>query len=540
MIFQTTDIPRMLPELMLLVLALLVLGSDVLERWGSEPAAIRERALASANLAATGLAMVLVIALVQSRLLFTVPEPIGNPVVDVLINIGRNLQLGGAAGPPILSAFAVDGMTHIGRLLLIGSALLAVLLTRDRPPLAQPGEFYSLILFAVLGMCLMAGAVEFILMFLALELSSLALYVLAGYTREHRASSEAGLKYFLFGVTSSAVLLYGIALTYGFVVSQARPGDLVISTLFSKVAAAVSVASVESRPLLILAMLLVIGGVSYKIAAVPFHSWAPDVYQGAPGPVVALLASASKVAGFLLLYRLLGTAFPGAAGTPSVAAFEGWTAILSVIALLTLLVGNLGALPQRNARRMLAYSSIGHAGFLLLGMLLQLPNASGQQFGTASFLYYLGTYALTSIVVFGALDAAARITGGDDIDDLRGLWQRSPLLTIVLTLALASLAGLPPLAGFWAKFFVFVGAWQAGAGWAVAVALALTVVALGYYARILRTMWMTDPAADAAPIATLPTQRAALIVAAALVLALGLFPNLVWGALEGAVLVAER
>jgi NADH-quinone oxidoreductase subunit N len=286
-------------------------------------------------------------------------------------------------------------------------------------------------------------------------------------------------------------------------------------------------------------MIFIIAGMGYKLAVVPFHSWSPDVYQGAPTPITAFIATASKTAGFILLYRVLATAFPSIAGTAGVG-FNGWASLLALIALATMLVGNLSALPQTNAKRLLAYSSIGHAGFLLLALLLwgsTLP--ADRTFGAAALLYYLITYTLTNLGAFGALAVIAEAVGGDDMRDLDGLWKRNIGLALMFTLLVLSLAGVPPLAGFWAKFFVFMTGYKAGAVWLVAIAVTMTIVSLYYYLRFLKAMWFNEPS-SLEPVSTPPSMNATLIVATALVTLLGLFPGVVWGILGQAALIAGR
>lgn len=538
MSFQITDIPRILPELMLLLLAMLVLGSDILTRWGQNAKAQVERAKEAGQLTAVGLGLVLIVALVQSRFLFVVPDPTGGPL-DVLLTLGRNLQAGGPGGPALLGAFATDEFTMLARMTFIGAALLATLLAMGYRFTANPGEFYSLLLFATLGMSLMAAATEFILAYLALELSSIALYVLAGYFRENERSSEAGLKYFLFGSLSSAIFLYGISLVYGFVASenQKAGGTPIIATLFAEVGR-LATGEAASSPLLTLGIIFIVAGLGYKISVVPFHTWAPDVYQGAPPPVTAFLSTASKAAGFLLLYRLLTTAFPGAVGTPRLEEFSGWTSLLAIIALATVLVGNLGALPQTNARRLLAYSSIGHAGFVLLAILLWTSTSPvDRAFGTAALFYYLIAYTITNLGSFGVLAVLSDAVGGDDLKDLNGLWQRNLPLALMMTILILSLAGIPPLAGFWAKFFVFMAGFQAGAAPLVAIAIVMTVVSLYYYLRFLKAMWM-NPATSTEPIVTPRVANAAIIISTVLVVVMGVLPNLVWGVLSSASAIA--
>lgn len=540
MSFQLTDIPRILPELMLLLLALLVVGSDVLTRWGRDPKAQAERAREAGQLTAIGFGLVFVVALIQSRLLFTVPDPTGGPL-DVLLTLGRNLQAGGPGGPALLGAFATDEFTMVARLTFIGAALLTSLLAMGYRLTANPGEFYSLLIFSTLGMSLMAAATEFILAYLALELSSIALYVLAGYFRESDRSPEAGLKYFLFGSLSSAIFLYGISLVYGFVASenQKAGGTPIIATLFSEVGR-LATGEAAGSPLLTLGILFIVAGLGYKISVVPFHSWAPDVYQGAPPPVTAFLSTASKTAGFLLLYRLLTTAFPGAVGAPRLETFGGWTSLLAILALVTVIIANLAALPQTNARRLLAYSSIGHAGFVLLAILLWTSSSQvDRDFGTAALFYYLITYTITNLGSFGVLAVVSGAIGSDDLSDMNGMWRRNLPLTLMMTILILSLAGIPPLAGFWAKFFVFMAGYQAGAVPVVAIAVVMTVVSLYYYLRFLKAMWM-NPAPTTTPIVTPRIANAAIVVSTILVVLLGIAPNLIWGTLNSATAFAGR
>src|SRR5690242_13885938 len=326
----------MLPELMLLVVALLVLGSDILERWSSEPEEQARRGRAAGELTASMLGLVFVVALVQSKYLFIIGEPREggglNAILNLFINLGRNLQAGGPGGEPILGAFTTDNLTMIARLIFIGAAFLTTLLALDYRPSGNPGEFYALIAFSTAGMCFMAASSELIMAYVSLELSSISLYILAGYFRNDKLSSEAGLKYFLFGALSSGILLYGMSLAYGFTASMNRAGggQPIIGTLFSEIAKA-GTAAQGGAALLTLAMIFVVAGIGYKVAVVPFHSWSPDVYQGAPTPITAFVSTASKTAGFILLYRVLAAAFPSIAGSPALTNFGGWTSLLALI-----------------------------------------------------------------------------------------------------------------------------------------------------------------------------------------------------------------
>jgi NADH-quinone oxidoreductase subunit N len=538
MAFQLRDVPRLLPELMLLLLALMVLITDVLERWGSTTEAKEERTRSSGSLAALGLGLTFVITLVQSRYLFTVPEPQTDDILSRLLSIVYNLQQAGPGEPPILGAFANDNLAVIARLTFTGAAFLATLLSLGYRTYDNPGEFYALILFSTAGMCIMAAATELILAFVALELSSIALYVLAGYFRDDKRSVEAGMKYFLFGTLSSAILLYGMSLAYGFTASAnvSSGTGSPIGTLFSTIAEAGR--ATPDSTLLTMAMVFIIAGIGYKITVVPFHAWSPDVYEGAPTVMTAFISTASKTAGFILLFRLLTTAFPAAGGT--VGLTSGWTSMLTFLALLTIVVGNLSALPQTNAKRLLAYSSIGHAGFLLMALLLWNSEAVGAEtFSTQALLYYLIAYTLTNLGVFGGLAIIAHAVGGDNIDDLNGLSRRNLSLAVMLTILVLSLAGVPPLSGYWGKFFVFMTGYRAGAIWLVVVAVVMTVVSLYYYLRLLKAMWLNPPT-DTTPIETPRPMNAALIISTVLVIVLGVVPNLVWNILGQASEIASR
>ncbi|WP_298404505.1 NADH-quinone oxidoreductase subunit N [uncultured Chloroflexus sp.] len=527
--FQLTDIPRLLPEILLLVLALLVLGSDILEKWGRTPEAQLERVKSSASLTSIGLVMVLAVALLQSGYLYQLPE---TAPVNFFTNIIRNLQSGGPGGDPVAGVFVVDHLTMIARLLIIGSALLISLLCLDVRPTAHPGEFYALIVFATLGMCLMVGAKELLLAYLAIELTSIPLYLLAGYFRNEARSAEAGLKYFLFGAISSAILLYGMSIAFGAALNgvsgAANMNDL---TRFDRIGAFTP----SGGGLITLAMLFIVAGMGYKLAVVPFHAWSPDVYEGAPTPITAFISTASKAAGFILLFRLLTETFPAMAGAPVLGeAAGGWTGVLAVLALLTVVFGNLAALPQNNAKRLLAYSSIAHAGFVVLGLLAW---AAAQQFdreqGLVALLYYLIIYSLTNIGAFGALALIGQQVGGDDFEHLRGLARRNLPLALLFTVCILSLAGIPPLGGFFAKFYIFMAGWQSGATWLVVIAVVMTIVSLYYYLRLLKVMFI-EPAVDMTPVPMSRGVAAALTITAVGVLALGIFPNVILSVLERA------
>ncbi|MCX7790735.1 MAG: proton-conducting transporter membrane subunit, partial [Chloroflexaceae bacterium] len=263
-----------------------------------------------------------------------------------------------------------------------------------------------------------------------------------------------------------------------------------------------------------------------------FHGWAPDVYQGAPTPITAFISTASKAAGFILLLRLLTTAFPSLSGGASLADLGGWTSLVAFLALLTVVVGNLAALPQTNAKRLLAWSSVAHAGFVLLALVAwAAPQPFDRDQGAAALLYYVVVYTLTNLGAFGALAAINLLVGGDEIADLNGLARRNLGLATLFTLCILSLAGIPPLAGFFAKFYVFMAAWQGGARWLVVVAVITTLISLYYYLRLLRAMFIAPPPSET-PLPAPPAIMAAVVVAVVPLIVVGLFPNLILGVIS--------
>ncbi len=535
-LFHVADIPRILPEILLLVLAILVLASDVFEKWATDEEGQRERNRASALLTIIGLGLIFVIVLLQSGFLYQVPP---DAPQGFFTNILRNLQGGLNTMFPVAGAFATDQFTMISRLIFIASAMLTAIITIDHRPENQPAEFYALILFSTLGMCLMAGSTELILAYLGVEMTSIPLYVLAGYfQKDTKTSSEAGMKYFLFGALSSAILLYGMSLVYGYTASTVAAAPEA-NTLTHFAVIAQNITSGTDSPLLTLGMLFIIGGIGYKIAVVPFHGWSPDVYQGASTPMTGFISTASKAAGFLLLYRMLIGAFPALTGSASLAGpFGGWASVLAILAIATLVIGNLAALPQTNAKRLLAYSSIAHAGFVMMGLIAwAAPLASDRAMGASSLLYYLIVYTFTNLGAFGALAVVSMHLGGDDMKDLDGLARRNLSLAVLLTICVLSLAGIPPLAGFMAKFYVFMAAWQSGAWWLVISGVFTTVISLYYYLRMLKSMFIHAPSSNE-PIPIPRAMNVSIIIATLLVMALGIYPNMVLTSIDQAATIA--
>ncbi len=358
----------------------------------------------------------------------------------------------------------VDSAGFIFRLLFISAAALTSLITIDHPGLSGRGEFYALLLVSTLGMTLMASAADLIMIFLAIETTSMPLYILAGFLIKDKKSVESGLKYFLFGVGTSTVMLFGFSYIYG----------LTGTTQLYEIGSAMSTGEI---PVLMMAgtMILVLVGFGFKISAVPFHFWAPDVYEGAPTPIAGFLSTASKAAGFAVLMRVLSGIYPSI--TPL------WTILISVLAVASMVIGNFLALAQKNIKRLLAYSSIAQAGYMLIGV------AAGTSLGLSAATYYLLAYLLTNIAAFGVVHIVGKSTGTDDISAYAGLSRRSPGLAFVMLIALLSLAGIPPFAGFIGKVLVFTAAMQADMAWLAILGVLNSIVALYYYLVIMKTMY---------------------------------------------------
>lgn len=365
----------------------------------------------------------------------------------------------------------------------------------------NPGEYVTLVLLSTTGMMLVAAARDLLLIFVALELLSLSLYVLAAFAKSSPRSAEAALKYYLFGGMSAAFLLFGFSYLYGIA------GTTGLAGIASALAAG-------TTPLAVVALVLVAVGLGFKVAVVPFHLWAPDTYQGAPTPVAALIASGSKVASFAVLIAVTTALIPSA----------GWTVVLLAMAVASILLGNLAALVQTSVRRLLAYSAIAHAGYMLLGISAHSPQSN------QAVLTYALTYALTTVGAFGVVAIVERETGSDRLDAFAGLSARNPLLSGTLLIFLLSLAGIPPLVGFWVKFNLFAAVLQSTSAhlWSLAtviLAVAASAVSLYYYLQVLKRAYVLKPA-NPEPIPAGFVEIAVLVLIALATLALGLAPNL--------------
>ena len=366
------------------------------------------------------------------------------------------------------------------------------------------GEFYGLMLFCTTGMMLMAATGELMSLYLALELSSLSLALLATWGKRDLRSSEAGLKFFVLSALSSAILLYGIALLYG----------LTGSTRLADIA---RLLTAGGSPPAMLAMSMLVAGFGFKIAAVPFQMWTPDVYQGAPTPVTAFISTASKAAGFAVVLRIFQSAL-GSIQTE-------WSTLFAVLALATMTVGNVMALVQDNVKRLLAYSSIGHIGYMLAGL------AAGTAFGLSSVIFYLLVYAFTQIGAFAVLVVMARYVADEDIGAYSGLSRRAPWLSASMAFCLLSLAGLPPLAGFFSKLYVFWAVAERGLYWLVLAGVLNSALSLYYYARVIRQMYLVEPAEQ---------QRVAMGLAPRLSLAASVFAIFLIGPISNVFIEAAQ
>jgi len=464
-----TDLWLVAPELAITVTALLVLVLDFLVRR-------RERGwLGLVGLAGIGVALVLVL-----------QRPMAG---------GRALAFSGL--------HIVDGYAAFFKIVFLVSAAIVTLLA-IRPIQEQgmhPGEFLALLLFATLGTMLMVSAADLLSLFVGIETLSVCTYALCGFLKREQRSSEGALKYLLMGAFSTSVLLYGMALLYG----------LAGSTNLEAIARAASMAKL-SNPALIMAMVLLVAGFGFKIAAVPFHMYLPDMYEGAPTPVVAFMAGAAELAGLGVLVRVFLSAIP--------ALQVDWTLLLWVVAVMTMTIGNLVAIAQANIKRMLAYSTIAQMGYLLIGLIVASQN------GVTAILFYSLAYACMTIGAFGMVVLLQRGTGqGEQIDDFSGLAQKSPLAAGVMLLFLLSLTGIPPTAGFVGKLLLFGAAIQAGYVWLAIIAVVNSAISLFYYMRVAMAMYMRDVPAQGIGLSRSPGLTVALFLAAGLTLLLGLFPG---------------
>lgn len=459
--FEPADMLAILPEIALVLLAALVMTMDV-----SKISNRRNLGLTTA----IGFFVIIVL-----TLLFSQPASTGGLIWGGMI---RN-----------------DLAAFIFRLIFMFAGGMTALLCLDVEEIGQRGDFYAILIGAVIGMNFMAFSADVIMLFLALETTSIAGYVMAGFVLRDKKSAEAGLKYLLFGATASAVMLFGLTLLFGF---TGETNIYVMSEVISGGEVPVMV--------VLTAAVLVIVGVGFKIAIVPFHFWAPDVYEGAPTPVTAFISTASKTAGFAILARIF---------LAGLSAVDDWLPMLIAMAAVTMTLGNIVALAQRNIKRLLAYSSIAHAGYALVGFVAL------SELGTASMIFYLMAYVVTNLAAFAVVIIFERAAGSNDIADYAGLSRRSPFLALAMLVAFLSLAGMPPFGGFFAKIFVFAAAVEAGLIWLVVVGALNVIIGLYYYLIVLKVVWVTPKPEGAGPIEVPRAYGFALGVLSVSILVLG-------------------
>lgn len=426
---MSLNLLAILPEILLLTVAILVLVLDPF--WKDE-----NRRINLGWLTAGGLTATLVVSLLLDR-----PSQ-------------SSLAFGGM--------LRYDWLAFVFKMLFIFGAAITSLFMMDVEKISKRAEAYLLLLAATIGMNLMAASADLVMLYLAVESTSIPMYVLAGFLLDDKKSTEAGFKYLLFGATTSAIFLYGLSLVYGF------SGTTQFTNMRSYFG--------TFNPVSLGVLFLVVVGVGFKISLVPFHFWAPDVYEGAPTPIAGFLSTASKAAGFAVLMRLFLTAFPQIA--------VDWQMLLAILAVLTMTLGNLAALAQTNIKRLLAYSSIAHAGYALIGLV------ANNELGVTGVIYYLLAYILTNLAAFGIIMAVGRVTGSDEIRSYDGMSRRSPYLGLAMMVAFLSLAGMPPFGGFMAKVLVFAGAIQAGWYWLVIVGLLNSIIGLYYYLTVLKYVYL--------------------------------------------------
>ncbi len=418
----------------------------------------------------------------------------------------------GAFGPAIFDTLVVDEFALFFKVLILGIVAVVALASVDYVfKFARfQGEYYGLILFSASGMMLLAATRELISIYIALELTALPMAALAAFLRDAR-STEAGIKFFLLSAMSSAVLLYGLALVYGLTGSTHLP------VIFAQIAQPAGDTPFGS-PALLLGVILVVAGFGFKISSVPFQMWVPDVYEGSPTPVVAFLSVGSKAAGFAIILRVFYQAFGGVA--------VEWWVIFAVLGAVSMTVGNLVAMAQSNIKRLLGYSTIAHAGYIMVGLAAiaaRTPDGEGA-LGPGALLFYLGAYAVTNLTAFVVVIAVSNRIGSDMIDDFAGMGRRAPWLAALLAFSLISLIGLPPTAGFMGKLFLFNAAIQADLVWLALLGVVNSVVSAYYYVRVMRVMYL-QPSPSEERVPSSAPFRLALAVSGVGILVLGIIPG---------------
>ncbi len=472
----------LLPEVIVIATALLVLAADLMV---SRTAQSRIRFTTGAVISATGC-------------IGAITQILRDPQQVNLFN----------------GTLVINPETQLVQIAILILTVFIVVLAIGSSFTSHVGEYFAVTLFATTGMMLLVSSENVLLIFLSLELLSLSLYVLAAFNKRSSHSTEAALKYFLFGGMSAAFLLFGLSFLYG------------LSNSTNLVQISHAIKSPPLDPLLAVAIIMIVLGFGFKVAAVPFHFWAPDVYEAAPASSAALIASSAKVAGFVIFYQVMIIGFAGAEGSGDWRSYTpGWVPVIAVVAALSMFLGNLVAIRQTSVRRLLAYSAIAQAGYILLA----LVSHTEQSFD--ALLYYAVTYALTVIGAFGVVSIVEEHLGGEKLSDFAGLSRRAPVLSFCMLVFMLSLGGIPPLAGFFGKFFLFASTLAAGQHtlgllWLVVLAIAMSTVSLYYYLQVLKRIYIAEPPSESRPIQVPIVSQLVLCVIALSILLLGCMPDL--------------
>ena len=443
-------------------------------------------------------------------------------VVGLIIPIALTIALWGEREVSFSGMLVVDDFSLFFKFVIFGIAALVILSSIEYvSKFARfQGEYYALVLLSAGGLALMASTGELISIYISLELASISLYALVAFLKDSK-SSEAGLKYMILGAISSAVLLLGMAFIFGVT------GTTHLDQILAQVGGLFSGSEVQlwDNPALLFGIVLMVAGFGFKIASVPFQMWVPDVYEGAPTPITAYLSVASKAAGFAVVLRVFHAAF----GDPVISG--DWSMIFAVLGAISMTLGNVVAIAQTNIKRMLGYSSIAHAGYIMVGL------AAVSTLGKSGVLFFLAGYALANLGAFIAIITISNKTGSDQISDYAGMARRSPMVAFILAFCLISLIGIPPTVGFMAKFYIFNAAIQQDLLWLVIVAVLNSVISAYYYLRVVKVMYLGEPSSEEAIPSSIPL-RAALAITSLGVLVLGVYPWLVLKLAETAVAAA--
>ena len=419
-----------------------------------------------------------------------------------------------APGSLTAGVFTDDAVTRLVKFALLALTICTIVLSTEGKFTTHVGEYLALILLATVGMLLLVSSTNLLMIFISLETTSLSLYILTAFNKRNINSAEAALKYFLFGGMSAAFTLFGLSLIYG----------LSGSINLAEIGANLGGGGAKLDPLLLVALVMTVIGFGFKIAAVPFHLWAPDAYQGAPTPSAALIASGSKVASFFIFAKVMMIGFGPAMGSGSWKHFApGWLPVLAIVAALSMVLGNLTAIAQTNVKRLLAYSAIAHAGYALLGLMANGPA------GLSALIYYVVTYGLTVVGAFGVVSVIEEKTGDARLADFAGLSRREPVLSFCMMIFMLSLAGIPPLAGFFGKFYLFTaavsGAKDLGLLWLVILAIATSAVSLYYYLQVLKQIYVAPISSGISGGKTPVSTKVVLCLIALAVVGLGCAPG---------------